>query len=112
MADEGGPSSSDGNPSRKRRIRTEARKEYDKKRDASRVFLFDAIERWRTLKEDKNFKTDQEVADFLLDIYDTGKNKTHRYIIINSTIYLLNLLFTIYFCYSSVLLLLYTVLET
>ena len=67
-------SSLDQNPSNtSRRIRSAARKEYDKKRDASKIFLFDAFERWRELKKEHNLKSDKDVAEFLLGSY-SAKN--------------------------------------
>ena len=69
MADSGASSSAKSPSNTKRRCRSDARKVYDKKRDASKVFLFDTFERWRAFKEERNLKTDQNVADFLLDNY-------------------------------------------
>ena len=73
MADSAAPSS-DINPSEiSHRTRSEARREYDKKRDASKVCLFDAFEKWRAFKEEHKLKTDQHVAEFLLDNYAARK---------------------------------------
>jgi hypothetical protein len=69
MADSGASSSAKNPSNTKRRCRSDARKVYDKKRDASRIFLLDAFERWRAFKQEHNLKTDQNVADFLLDHY-------------------------------------------
>jgi hypothetical protein len=40
---------------------SEARKQYESKRGASRVVLFDAFEKWREFREEHCSKTDQNV---------------------------------------------------
>ena len=74
MADSGASCSGINPSNTKRRSKSEGRKIYEKKRDASRAFLFDAFERWRAFREEYNLKTDQNVANFLLD-YHARRNK-------------------------------------
>ena len=49
--------------------RSEARKGYDRKRNASRVCLFKAFERWRAFQDEHGLQTDKDIAEFLLDNY-------------------------------------------
>ncbi|XP_028408626.1 uncharacterized protein LOC114531170 isoform X1 [Dendronephthya gigantea] len=69
MADSDAPSSNINPSEISRHTRSEARREYDKKRDASKVCLFYTFERWRAFKEEHKLKTDQHVAECLLDHY-------------------------------------------
>ena len=62
-------SSSKANPNASRFTRSEARKEYDRKRNDSGVCLFKAFERWRAFQDELGLKTDKDVAEFLLDNY-------------------------------------------
>lgn len=54
-----------------KRIRSEEqklkKKGYDQARARSRVNIGEAFQRWRDFREDKDMKTDAEVAVFLLD---------------------------------------------
>ena len=52
------------NPNTSRFGRSEARKEYHKKRNASGVCLFEASER-RRFRDEHDLKTDKDVAEFL-----------------------------------------------
>ena len=58
MADSGTSSSRSNRPVTKPRGRSEARKTYEKKTNATRIFLCDAFERWRAFSEEHNLKTD------------------------------------------------------
>ncbi len=69
MVDSSASSSAKNPSSTKCRCRSDARKVYDKKTDASKISLFDAFERRGAFKQEHNLKTDQNVADFLLDHY-------------------------------------------
>ena len=46
-----------------------SRKEYYVNRDASKVYLFDCFARWRSFKEERNLRTDRDVANILLNEY-------------------------------------------
>ncbi|KAF3695393.1 hypothetical protein EXN66_Car011069 [Channa argus] len=48
----------------------ERRKETDKARFKSRIYIGMAFPRWRELREEKNFQTDTDLALYLLDCYD------------------------------------------
>ena len=69
MADSGASSSSSNCLFTKPLSRSEARKAYEKKRNATRMFVCDAFERWRVFSKEHNLKTTQNVANFLLDNY-------------------------------------------
>ncbi len=43
------------------------KKELDRARDKSRISIGTAFQRWRELRDLKGFKTDTELATFLLD---------------------------------------------
>ena len=45
-------------------------KELQKKRNASRVCLYEAFERLRVFKDEHNLKSDKDVAEFLLNSYN------------------------------------------
>ena len=67
-------SSSKMNPSNtSRSSQSEARKEYDRKRNASRVSLFEAFEKWREFQDKHGLKTDKDVAEFLLENFVVKK---------------------------------------
>ena len=69
MADSGASTSCQNPSSKISSSRSEARKQYETKRDASRVVLVDAFEKWREFREEHGLKTDQNVAEFLLNFY-------------------------------------------
>ena len=48
---------------------SDSRKAQTKKRDATKVYLLDAFAQWRAFKSDNNFKSDGEMASFLLESY-------------------------------------------
>ena len=48
---------------------SDSRKAQTKKRDATKVYLLDAFAQWRAFKSDNNFKSDREMASFLLESY-------------------------------------------
>ena len=78
MADQG-PSTLNKNPSKAtRRTRTSARKEYDRKRDNSKVYLLDVYERSKAFKEERGCETDKDVAELLLNEFISRGNKTTR----------------------------------
>ena len=56
----------------------QASKEYDSKRDKSKVYLFDVHERWKAFKEERGCETDKDVAELLLDEFISRSNKTTR----------------------------------
>ena len=51
------------------------RKAYLARRDATKIYLFDTFERWRALKESKNLKSDKDVAEMLLESYQTQQDR-------------------------------------
>jgi hypothetical protein len=58
-------------------------KEYLKRRDATKICLYEQFTRWRELKEQLQVKTDKEVAAFLLDKhYNSSPKKYTRYLIL------------------------------
>ncbi len=69
----------------------ETRKEYVANRDASKVYLFDCFARWRSLKEERNLRTDRDVANMLLneymarnvEVWYVAKYETVKYLILN-----------------------------
>ena len=62
-------SSSDQTPSNTSHCsRSAARKEYDKKGDASKIFLFDAFERWRELKNNTTSSQTRMSQSFCLKV--------------------------------------------
>ena len=67
MADSGS-SSSQGKPSS--RFDKGSLKKLQKKRNASRVCLYEAFETWRVFKDENNLKSDKDVAEFLLNSYN------------------------------------------
>ena len=72
-----GASTLNKNPSKAtRRTRTSARKEYDSKRDKSKVYLFDVHERCKAFKEERGCETDKDVAELLLNEFISRGNKT------------------------------------
>lgn len=54
------------------------RKQYYKERDATRVYLFEQYQAWRSLKDDLKLKMDKELAAILLEIYVTKKKRIFR----------------------------------
>ena len=46
-----------------------SRKDYVDRKDASKVYLLDSFALWRSFKEERNLRTDSEVAKVLLDDY-------------------------------------------
>ncbi len=68
-----------------------SRKEYVANRDASKVYLFDCFARWRSLKEERNLRTDRDVANMLLneymarnvEVWYVVKYETVKYLILN-----------------------------
>lgn len=42
-------------------------REYDKKLAKSRIYIGDTVERWRALNHETNIKTDEEMADMLIE---------------------------------------------
>ena len=48
---------------------SDSRKAQTKKRDATKVYILDAFAQWRAFKSDNNFKSDGEMASFLLESY-------------------------------------------
>ena len=50
-----------------KRPRCHSQKRFDKQINKSRIFIGAAIERWRKLKAQGNFKSDAELADSLMD---------------------------------------------
>ena len=48
-----------------------SRKEYFANRDASKVYLFDIFPRWREFKKERNIRSDKDVAEMLLDAYQS-----------------------------------------
>ncbi|XP_036416134.1 stonustoxin subunit alpha-like [Colossoma macropomum] len=53
--------------SRPKKPRHHSKKLHDRKRNKTRVNLGDAFKTWRILKDQRNFKTDADFADFLLE---------------------------------------------
>lgn len=47
--------------------RKRRKREYDKKLAKSRIYIGDTVERWRALKHKINAKTDEEMADMLIE---------------------------------------------
>ena len=45
------------------------RKGYFAKRDATKVCLLEAFDRWKVVKEENDLKSDKQVAEMLLDLY-------------------------------------------
>ena len=56
-------------------LKTEKRKAYIARRDASKVYLYDVFGRWRAFKESKGIKSDKDVAEMLLESYQTQENR-------------------------------------
>ena len=56
-------------------LKMEKRKAYIARRDASKVYLYDVFERWRAFKESKGIKSDKDVAEMLLESYQTQENR-------------------------------------
>ena len=54
---------------------TSERKEYFARRDATRVCLLEANDRWKAVKEENNFNNDRQVAKMLLDFYARESTK-------------------------------------
>ncbi|XP_028411412.1 uncharacterized protein LOC114533974 [Dendronephthya gigantea] len=48
------------------------RKDYIAKRDSTKVALYEQFQRWRSLKEELDLKTDKQLAEMLLDNYEKG----------------------------------------
>ena len=69
MADPGAENSALNPSERTLRSTSAARREREKKRDATKVYLRDVYNKWREFKEENHFDTDQDVAEFLLDYY-------------------------------------------
>ena len=55
--------------------KTKKRKAYLARRDATKIYLFDTFERWRALKESKNLKSDKDIAEMLLESYQTQQDR-------------------------------------
>ena len=65
-------STTDLNPSTtSQRKKGADRKEYYANRDASKIYLFDLFPRWKALKDEKNLRSDKDVAQLLLDAYES-----------------------------------------
>ena len=82
MAESSAPSSSSGpnlNPRVSRRGKKTDRKDYFANRDASKIYLYDVFGRWREFKSEKNLRSDKDVAQLLLDAYQS-QNKS-RYVL-------------------------------
>lgn len=54
------------------------RKQYYKERDATRIYLFEQFQRWRTMKDELKLKMDKELASVLLDFYENSKKRVFR----------------------------------
>ena len=52
------------------------RKQYIAKRDSTKVALYEQFQRWRSVKELLNFKTDKELTEILLDNYEKCAKKS------------------------------------
>ncbi|CAB4027119.1 Hypothetical predicted protein [Paramuricea clavata] len=48
-----------------------SRKEYFANRDASKVYLFYIFPRWKEFKKERNIRSDKDVAEMLLDAYQS-----------------------------------------
>ncbi|CAB3989580.1 Hypothetical predicted protein [Paramuricea clavata] len=48
-----------------------SRKEYFANRDASKVYLLDIFPRWKEFKKERNIRSDKDVAEMLLDAYQS-----------------------------------------
>ena len=57
----------------------ESRKVYYAKRGATRVYLFEAFNRWRDLKEKHGLDTDSDVARMLLDAFDANTKSPEQW---------------------------------
>ena len=69
------PSTSKPNPSTRGSLRPQSTRKADyASRDASKVYLPNSCERWRKLKSTKNLRTDVDVDDLLLDLYDQKRS--------------------------------------
>ena len=82
MAESSAPSSSSGpnlNPRVSRRGKKTDRKDYFANRHASKIYLYDVFGRWREFKSEKNLRSDKDVAQLLLDAYQS-QNKS-RYVL-------------------------------
>ena len=51
------------------------RKQYFAKRDATKVCLLGAFDRWKAVKEENRLRSDQQVAEMLLDLYADTKSR-------------------------------------
>lgn len=51
------------------------RKEYIAKRDSTKVGLYEQFQRWRSLRDELNLKTDKRLAEILLDNYEKSVQK-------------------------------------
>ena len=78
MAESSAPSSSSG-PNLNPRGKKTDRKDYFTNRDASKIYLYDVFGRWREFKSEKNLRSDKDVAQLLLDAYQS-QNKS-RYVL-------------------------------
>ncbi|NXF24600.1 ZN692 protein, partial [Rhodinocichla rosea] len=47
------------------------KRSLDRRRGKRRIYVGNHIDRWLTLKEKLDFRNDAEVAEFLLDMYDS-----------------------------------------
>ena len=54
-------------------------KEYLKRRDATKICLYEQFTRWRELKEQIQVKTDKEVAAFLLNKHYSSTKDTRYF---------------------------------
>lgn len=57
-------------------IADKIRKDYLKKRDATKICIYDQFARWRELKDEIHAKTDKEVAAFLLNKHYSSSRET------------------------------------
>lgn len=54
------------------------RRAYYAERDASKIYLFEQLTRWRELRTELALKSDKELAAVLLDTYMSRKNQQYR----------------------------------
>ena len=56
------------------------RKEYEARRGKSRVNLYEQFVPWAELKSELNFDTHEQLAEFLINFYSSGRNAAKWYV--------------------------------
>ena len=60
------------------------RKEYEARRGKSRVNLYEQFVPWTELKSERNFDTHEQLAEFLINFYLSGRNAVVKWYVKSS----------------------------